>query len=454
MAETRPRPVDALAEFVPALEYGDLPSAVVRLVERCYVDTVGVTIAGATEGSGEMSAAALGPLGADDRGTATIIGHDWRGTPLEAAFVNGTAGHGLDYDDVAEPMSNHPSVTMVPALLAVGEVVDATGRDLISAFVAGYETQYYLAAPIMPTHYEVGWHATATLGTFGATAGVANLLDLSVEQTRHALNIAASMPSGLKRNFGSDTKPMHAGMAARAGVTAALLAREGFTADHDAIGDDRGFLDLYTRPDGFDLDALPELGDDLGIATAGVHVKKYPCCYFTHTSIAAAAGIRDEHDLEPADIDSVTVTASQGAHDALHHRDPDTGLEGKFSMHYAVAAALATERVDLATFDDANVDDPAVQALRERISFELDESLPYATHEATVRVETAAGDTHERSRADPPGTADNPLSDDELREKFLSCATRRFDADRAATLHEALDGLRSLDDLDELTGPL
>lgn len=454
MAEARPKPVDALAEFVPALEYDDLPSAVVRLVERCYVDTVGVTMAGAPEGPGEMSAAALGALGANDRGTATIVGHDWRGTPLEAAFVNGTAGHGLDFDDVAEPMSNHPSVTMVPALLAVGETVDATGRDLISAFVAGYETQYYLAAPIMPTHYEVGWHATATLGTFGATAGVANLLDLSVEQIRHALNIAASMPSGLKRNFGSDTKPMHAGMAARAGVTAALLAQEGFTADHDALGDDRGFLDLYTRPDGFDLDALPDLGDELGIATAGVHVKKYPCCYFTHTSIAAAAGIRDEHDLDPDDVASVTVAASQGAHDALHHRDPDTGLEAKFSMHYAVAAALATERVDLATFDDANVDAPDVQAVRERVTFDLDETLPYATHEATVRVETAGGQTYERTLSDPPGTADNPLSDAELREKFLSCATRRYGADRAETVHGTLDQLRSLADVAELTAHL
>lgn len=453
MAEARPRPVDALAEFVPALGYEELPDDVVRLVERCYVDTVGVTIAGAAEGSGEMSAAAIGALAADG-GEATVVGHSRRTTPLGAAFVNGTAGHGLDFDDVAEPMSNHPSVTMVPALLAVGEAVDATGSDLITAFVAGYETQYYLAAPIMPTHYEVGWHATATLGTFGATAGAASLLALTVEQTRHALNIAASMPSGLKRNFGSDTKPMHAGMAARSGVTAALLAREGFSADHDAIGEDRGFLDLYTRPEGFDLDALPALGEDFGIETAGVHVKKYPCCYFTHTSIAAASAIRDEHDLAPGDIESVTVTASQGAHDALHHRDPDTGLEGKFSMHYAVAAALATDRVDLATFDDGNIDDPDVQAVRERVTFELDESLPYATHEATVRVETTGGETHERTLADPPGTADNPLSDAELRKKFLSCATRRYGTDRAERVHETLDELRSLSDVTELTAHL
>lgn len=454
MAEATHRPVDELARFVPRLEHGDLPEDVVRLVERIFVDTVGVAIAGAAEGSGQTTAEAFGALGPADRGPATIIGHDWQGTAPEAAFVNGTAAHGLDYDDVAEPMSNHPSTTMVPALLAVGESIGASGEDLIAAYVAGYETQYYLAAPIMSAHYEVGWHATSTLGTLGTATAVANLIDLAVDETRHALNIAASEASGLKRNFGSDTKPMHAGMAARSGVTAALLAADGFTADHDAIAADRGFLDLYTRPEGFDLSALPALGEQLGIAEAGVHVKKYPCCYFTHTTIEAASRLREEQGLAPENVAAVTVTMSQGAHDALHHQDPETGLEGKFSMHYCVAAALATERVDLATFDDENVDHPDVQAVRERVSFELDTSRPYASHGTSLRVETRDGKTFERDLADPPGTADNPLSAAELEAKFRRCASRRFDEARVERAHPLLDDLRDLDDVSELTATL
>ena len=454
MPDAEMRPVDELARYVSTLEFADFPPNAVRLVERCFVDTVGVTVAGAVEGAGLLAAETFAALGARDRGPANIAGHDWWGTAPEAAFVNATAGHGLDFDDVAEPMSNHPSVTMVAPLLAVGEYVEASGPDLVAAFVAGFETQYYLAAPVMPTHYEAGWHSTATFGTFGATAAVANLLDLSVEQTRHALNVAASLPAGLKRNFGSDTKPVHAGAAARSGVTAALLAAEGVTADEDAFGSERGFFDLYTRPEGYDLAALPDLGGDLGLVTGGIHVKKYPCCYFTHTSITAARQLCEEHGIDPADVESVTVAASRGAHDALAHEDPETGLEAKFSMHYSVAAALARDRVDLAAYDDENIDDPTVQAVRERVTFELDSDLPYASHEAAVTVQTTEGEAYSRRVSDPPGTADDPLSDAELREKFVMCATRAWDEDRASTLYEVCDSLRNCEDVHKLTALL
>jgi 2-methylcitrate dehydratase PrpD len=451
MSDAAASPVDELARYTSTLEFADLPPEAVRLVERCFVDTVGVTVAGAVERAGLLAAETFDALGSRDRGPATVAGHDWQGTATEAAFANATAGHGLDFDDVGEPMSNHPSVTMVAPLLAVGEQVGASGRDLVAGFVAGFETQYYLAAPIMPTHYEAGWHSTATLGTFGATAAVANLLGLPVDPTRHALNVAASFPAGLKRNFGSDTKPMHAGAAARSGVTAALLAAEGVTADADAFRGERGFFDLYTRPEGYDLAALPDLGAELGLVTGGIHVKKYPCCYFTHTSITAARRLREEGGIEPADVESVTVAASQGAHDALAHEDPDTGLQAKFSMDYSVAAALARDSVDLAAYDDETVGDPTVQAVRERVTFELDSDLPYASHEAEVTIRTTAGETHALRVSDPPGTADDPLSDAELREKFVMCATRGWDVERASALYEVCDSLRDCEDVHELT---
>lgn len=448
---------DTLAElggFVSDFDYEDLPGDGVRQVERCFVDTVGVTIAGAVEGAGELAADTIGGLGVADRGPATIVGHDWSGTVLEAAFVNGTAGHGLDFDDVADPTSNHPSVTMVAPLLAVGEARELRGRDVIAAFAVGYETQYRLAGPIMPAHYEAGWHSTATFGTFGAAAAVANAVGLSPGQARRALNIAASMPAGLWRNFGSDTKPMHAGQAARSGTLAALLAEQGFTAGDDAITGEGGFFDLYTPPEGYDGTDPGGSSDRLGIVEHGVHVKKYPCCYFTHASIEAAIALREEHDIDPSDVAAVEVTASEGAADALSYEDPRTGLEAKFSMHYCVASALARGGVDLGAFDEANLDDPSVQALGERISFEVDPSLPYPAHDGTVRVELRNGESHERSLASPPGTADDPLPAAALEEKFLMCATRRFDESRAAEAYRRCDGLREVSTVRDVTALL
>jgi 2-methylcitrate dehydratase PrpD len=436
-----------LAAFVAGLSPADVPEVALRAAERAFVDTVGVTLAGAAEGAGATAIEAVDALSGD--GSTPVFGTDRRLSPADAAFVNATAGHGLDFDDVTWGVW-HPSVPMVaPALIAAAE--RGVGGDRVAAgFVAGYETQVYLASALLPAHYERGWHATSTLGTFGAAAAVATVLDLDESAARHALNAAASMPAGLKHNFGSMTKPMHAGHAARAGFTAATLADHGFTAADGAVGAERGFCDLYSGDADPALDELPRLGERWALLEDGIQVKKFPCCNFTHPAIAAALELRETHDLSGEDVASVHVSASQGAADALHHADPDTGLEAKFSMEYPVAAALSTGRVDLATFDDANVDDPAVQAVRERVTFEVDPDLPYNPFETTVAVETTGGDRHERLREKPPGMPDDPLSDAELREKFELCAARAPAAVDADAVHDALDALRERDAADVL----
>lgn len=444
-------PSAELASFIADLEYGDIPEEGVRLAERCFVDTVAVTVAGAVEGAGDTAARVTKTAGT--AGPARLFCHESDATLPDAAFVNGTAGHGLDFDDVGDGMSGHPSVTMVAPILAVGEAENASGEDLLAAFVAGFETQCYVAGPILPDHYEVGWHATATMGTFGAAAAIAHLLGADETEARHAINIAASMPAGLKRNFGTMTKPMHAGQAARSGVTAALLAVEGFTADPKAIIGEKGFYDLYggVEPD---LDELFELGERWAIVEDGVGVKKYPCCYFTHSSIEAASSLAAEHDIAPEDVASVQVVSSPGAGDALHHADPETGLQGKFSMQYTVASGIARDRVGLAAFDDENVADPDVQLVREKVSFDVDESLPYGSHQTTVTIETTDGDTYVRSLEEPPGTHDDPLSEDELEEKFEMCAERALPDDVARDLYAGLNDLRTVEDTADLIAGL
>ncbi len=443
------RPADALAAFVASLSASQIPDAGLRLAERCVVDTVGVTVAGAVDETGAGVAQAMGPAieGSEPAGTARLLGQDGRTDPATAAFVNGTAGHALDYDDVCDAMEGHPSVTLVPAALAVGEYVEASGQDLLAAFVAGFETLCYLGAPILPDHYEIGWHATSTLGSFGAAATAAHLLDLVTEQTRHALNIAASTPAGLKRNFGTETKPMHAGQAARSGVTAALLAAEGFTADEAAIDGERGFFDRYAESPPAS-GAFYQLGDRWAVVEDGVGIKKFPCCYFTHSSIEAAARLAADHDLDTDDIESVAVRASQGAADALHHADPSTGLEAKFSMEYTVACGIVRDRVSLAAFADDAVADPDVQTVRERVDFAVNADLPYGSHETTVRIDTTAGETHTTSLDGPPGTHDDPLPDADLRTKFIDCATRAIDRETAIEIHGRLDSLRGCEHVD------
>ncbi|ADD07007.1 PrpD family protein [Natrialba magadii ATCC 43099] len=428
-----------LGTFVAELSAADVPDEALRLAERAILDTVGVTLAGADT---EAATAALAAVG-DSSGNATVIGREETLGLTDAVFVNATAGHALDFDDVAlAAMDGHPSVPMVAPLLAVGEREGASGRDVLTAYAAGFEAQCYVSRPISPGHYEGGWHATSTIGVFGAAAAVASLLDLTAAETTHALSVAASMPAGLKRNFGSTTKPIHAGQAARSGLTAALLAAEGATADPTAIGGNRGFADLYRGDDDPDFDRFPELGERWALLTDGIDVKKYPCCYYTHAAIYAASELAREQQLQPEAIDAVDVTASQGAADALHHDDPQTGLEAKFSMPYLLASALVRRSVGLAAFEAKTIAQPAVQQVRKRVSLTVDSDLPYDSNEAHVTVRTRSGETYERRQERPPGTHEEPLSTTALHEKFNMCAAHSPEAVDTGTARDALNNVR------------
>lgn len=444
-----------LGEFVADLTVDDLPDDVVDTAERAVLDTVGVTLAGSETDVARAAVATESGTG----GEATVLGRD-RQLPLTGAvFANATAGHALDYDDVAlEVMDGHPSVPMVAPILAVAEREEASGQDVLTAYVAGFETQAAVADSVKPGHYEAGWHATATIGTFGAAAAVAWLLDLPAAGVERALSIAASTPAGLKRNFGSMTKPIHAGQAARSGTTAALLAAEGVTADSRAIDGDGGFVDLYRGTDEPAFGSEPdrtgraERSDDrFALGEQGVDVKKYPCCYYTHAAIHAAIEMSREHDLEPDVVRSVTVEASRGAADALQHDQPENPLEAKFSMPYAIAHAIVHGGAGLAAFEPDRLSDEAVDGLRRRVTLETDDDRPYDSNGARVRIMTIYGTSLERYQERPPGTHEEPLSRAELREKFRACGRRAAElGDDVDAIHASFDDLRDLEDVGSL----
>lgn len=430
-------PEEDISEFVTTFDPNKIPDETVETVERAFFDTIGVILAGSVEGAGKRVLKANN-IDINNAGTSTLLGIKGPEPADSAALRIGTASHALDYDDLSWAMDGHPSVTLVPTLLVLANEVNASGVELITAYTVGFEVECALATPISPEHYESGWHATSTFGVFGAAAAAAYLLNFDAADTKRALNIAASMPAGIKRNFGSMTKPLHAGLCSRSGVTAVHLVQNGFTAGHDAISGKQGFWDLYSPKTSRDF----SIGDRLAIVEEGIHIKAYPCCYFTHTSISATQTLLSG-EIDPRDVERIEVEAAGGARDALTHSDPDTGLEAKFSMEHAVAVAALRDRVDLSAFEDTAVHDPDIEQFRKRVDFSTNENFEYDSHEAIVRIVTA-DKTKERHQRNPPGTYNTPLSEDELRAKFEECANRALPAEEVERLANNLLSLSTL----------
>ena len=448
-------PTDVLADFVSECTYDDVPNGAREVAVRAITDTVGVALAGTRAASSSLvsgfTTSTIETTGATGTaGTTSAISSDG-GFPDPAAaetdadvanlaLAYGTASHALDYDDLSWAMDGHPSVVLLPPILALADRVDPTGAEVIAAYAAGFETACYVAAPVSPAHYEAGWHATSTFGTFGATAVAASLLGFDAETTARALHIAASMPAGTKANFGSMTKPLHAGLAGRSGVTAALLAASGFTAGDDTLGGSRGFWRLYgTGTDDVESPS-PPTSDGWLLERRGIHIKRYPACYFTHSSIAATQSLVDERGIDPSEVERVTVEAAGGARDALTYEHPRDALQSKFSMQHAVAVALAADRVGLGEFTDDAVSDDRYARFYPRVDFTVDESMPYDSHAARVQIETADG-SHRTIREHPPWTHEHPPTADELKTKFVETATRAIPKEDA---HQAFEALQSL----------
>ena len=243
-----------IAKRITAMRYEDLPAAALHWAKIAIIDTLACALAGANEEApriAEKVAAAYGGTG-----PALLWGTNRRASALDAAVINGTAGHALDYDDVNNTIGGHPSVPILPALFALGEILESNGKDLLLAYITGFETQARIGAAVNVYHYRKGWHPTATLGVFGAAAASARLLNLSVQHTATALAIAASLSSGIKANFGTLTKPLHAGHCSRNGLYAALLAKEGFTASDDAFEHKHGFFELFNGAGNYHVDNI------------------------------------------------------------------------------------------------------------------------------------------------------------------------------------------------------
>ena len=279
---------ERLAEFVIDTKAANVPQQVLDAARDAFTDTIGCALAGAMEAPSKIIVKFLRTQGGNAQ--ATVWGIGLATTATDAAFANGVFSHALDFDDVHSNLRGHPSTTLVPAILAAGEYVHASGRDALCAYAVALDVAGKLGRAFGDSHYLRGWHATATVGVFSTTAAAGRLLGLSVDQLRHAFGIAASEASGILRNFGTMTKPFHAGHAAKNGVLAATLAKQGFTADISIFDGKDGFLSIYGGPDGKPLaELLDRLAQPWEAIKPGILYKPWPCCYNNYRSIGGAA---------------------------------------------------------------------------------------------------------------------------------------------------------------------
>lgn len=436
-----------IADRVGAFSFDALPAEAVHWARIGILDTIGVTLAGA----GEPCAAIVRRL-VSSTGPALLLGTPRRVAAPDAAFANGTASHALDFDDASNTLGGHPSAPLVPALLALADGMEASGQAFLTAYVAGFETEARIARAVNFHHYDKGWHPTATLGTFGAAAAAARLLDLPPPQTATALAIAASLAAGLKVNFGTMTKPMHVGQCARNGVMAALLSREGFTASPEALEHRQGFFHVFNGEGNFDAAAvMRDWAAPLDIVRPGIAIKQYPCCGSTHPAIDAMLALVAEHALTPEAVERVVSWTHPRRLAHTNRPTPRSALDAKFSVQYCLARALADRQVVLSHFQGDAFAEPRIVQLMARIEAAPHPAMAPSSTEhfgAEVTVFTRDGRRFARKVDRALGrTAGNPLPRARLEAKFLDCAARVMDRRTAETL---LDLLWRLDELPDL----
>ena len=441
-----------LAEFIATTSLADCPDDVRAQTRRATLDTLGVMLAGAAEPVARSVRAVARADGSLP--LCTVFGTTLRASTAWAALANGAAGHAHDFDDTNFALMGHPSVPLLAAALASAEAETADGAAVAVAYVLGFEIDAALGLAVNPAHYTRGWHATSSIGTLGCAAAAARLLGLDASQTRHALGIAASLASGLKENFGSMTKPLHAGHAAHNGVRAAQLAREGMTASDSALEGRQGYLAAFS---GATDAALEGLGRRWELTASGIAVKPYPSCALTHSAIDALVELRARHRIAAANVAAVEVGVNAVVPDVLRHARPANGLERKFSMQYCAAAALARGPLGLADFEDGPVADAATRLLMDRVHMVIDPTLPHELEQQAwtrVTVRLTDGTTFEEKPRGASGHPTAPLTDAELRAKFLACAAPVIGADAAEGVADQIAHLEDIPDIRALTSRL
>jgi 2-methylcitrate dehydratase PrpD len=392
---------------------------------------------------------------ANGSGECRILGTSHRAAAGDAALANGVAAHALDFDDMCFVSLAHPSCALVPAILAAGEISQASGGAVLDGYVVGFEVECRLGVVMNPRHYhERGWHCTSSIGTVGAAAAAARVLGLTPTETMHARGIAASAACGLKENIGTMVKPLHAGMAARNGLMAARLAQQGLTASEQALDGSQGYLVAMDseRQASALADVIADLGVRWEILDSGITVKLYPSCAATHPPLDILLDLKRRHALTAELIDLIEVEVDSMTPRLLIHPRPATGLEAKFSMPFCAATAIVSGHPGVDTFEPSQINEPRIQALMPRVTLRTDPSFDSAPPLSQARVTIRLRDGRTVvGQADGARGYPGRLSEEELAAKFLTCAQRSLPPSAAGNALAVARGVGNLTCISTLT---
>ena len=392
---------------------------------------------------------------------STAIGLGFKAPTPDAALINGTSGHADDYDDTqlsTAPdrlygLMTHPTVPVLAAALAVGEERGSSGREVLEAFVAGFEVECKLAETIKPAHYWKGFHTTATIGAFGAYAAVGTLFGLDEDALKASLGITVSLTSGIRANFGTMTKPLHAGMAASNGVIACLLGKEGFTANMSALDGRWGFMEIMAGGSDPEM-MMGKMGAPYSIVDPGATFKMYPCGCLGQPSMDTLRDIVIEEDLHEKDVREIRLRAGPNILEPLRYTDPVDDLQAKFSLQFALASILLRRRAGPREYSMEWLMDPAMQSTMRKVKTIHDEGIAAMGVEkmrSIVEVELTDGRVIRREASDARGTPEKPLKPHDLEEKFMECAGFVYDEEKSKEALALIRRLDKLSDVNELT---
>ena len=437
-----------IAEYVVNTSLEDFPPEAITGAKAAIIDCIGCALAGSREPLADVLVDYLNDLGGNP--TATVIGRGFKTNSPDAGLINGAMSHALDYDDITVITKTHPSAVLIPAALPMAEEVGSSGSDMLLAYLLGFEVACAVGDAINPLYYDdLGWHPTGPLGALGAAVASARLLGLDVEQTAMAISLGASQSAGLRQNFGTMTKPFHAGHACKSGITAAKLVRGGFTSGTDALEGRFGFMRAFSGGNEYDPEkAADSLGKRCFMVESGIEIKKYPCCGSAHLALDATSALLQRETLEAADIEKIDVTVNFDPPRSLIHSRPKEGLEGKFSMQYCLAAEILDRRIGMSTFTDEQVMRPEAQELIPKI--EMKRTPGYEGHTSWAEplnvVEIHLKDGRvltEQAERDNVGAL-RGATFDAVRAKYLDCARLALTSDNANKTLQMLDNIEDL----------
>jgi len=439
--------IETLANWAAGVS-DDWPALAIDRSARAFEDTIACMIAGADDLSPVKTRKGIANWGT---GSSTVVGQSTGAPAPWAAMANGAAAHALDYDDNVTIVLGHTSAVQVPALLALGELIGASGRQLIDAYIVGFEIQMALGRGVNWSHYNVGWHSTSTIIEIGSAGACARLLGLERSGVAHALSLATSMACGPKAQFGSMAKSFHAGLAAQHAVTSAQLAEVGLEGRMEVLEAPMGFLELFggNFPPGWEI-ALDGFGDTLAILEHGVVPKRHPCCASTHKCLDAVIDLRNEHGFMPDEIESVHTTVGSSNARNLSYADPQNDREAKFSMQYCLALGLLQDHLRIDDFAPEAIFRPEVRELIPRITMtafpvEAERAPTPPDHEVIIHLKD--GREFKTTRSHPRGTIHDPLDAADRQAKYIDCVTGKLDNNAANALQDLLATFETIEDL-------